>query len=277
MATQRTRKRAGAAKATPRRATKALKPHPKRATAAKAKPPRATKTAELHDKRFPGESAAYRRARNKLLESEVELRRAMEAVAAQRRKLPAGGVVAKDYIFEEAVDGDRAREVRLSELFSPGKDTLVIYNFMFGPDDEAACPSCTSMLDSLDGAATHLSQRINLAVVAKSPLPRILAHARRRGWRHLRLMSSAGNTYKRDYFGESPDGDQWPVLNVFKREGGKLRHFWSSELFFAPSDKGQDMRHVDFIWPIWNVFDVTPEGRGAGHLGVDFPSLSYPD
>lgn len=277
MATQRTRKRAGAAKAAPRRAAKPRKPPQKRSVAAKAKPRRATQGVALHDKRFPGESAAYRRARNNLLVAEKDLRRAIEAVAVQRRKLPAGGVVDKDYIFEEAVDGERAREVRLSELFSPGKDTLVVYNFMFGPEDEAACPSCTSMLDSLDGAATHLSQRINLAVVAKSPLPRILAHAGRRGWRHLRLMSSAGNSYKRDYFGESAEGDQWPMLNVFRREGGKVRHFWSSELFFVPSDKGQDMRHVDFIWPIWSVFDVTPEGRGSGHLGVDFPSLTYPD
>jgi predicted dithiol-disulfide oxidoreductase (DUF899 family) len=277
MATQRTRKRAGAAKATPRRATTSRKLNDKRAAVAKAKPRPALKPAKLHDKRFPGESAAYRQARNKLLEAEKDLRRAIEVVAAQRRKLPTGGVVDEDYIFEEAVDGEHARDVRLSELFSPGKDTLVIYNFMYGPHDEAACPSCTSILDSLDGAATHLSQRINLAVVAKSPLPRILAHARRRGWRHLRLMSSAGNSYKRDYFGESPDGDQWPMLNVFKRDGNRVRHFWSSELFFAPSDRGQDMRHVDFIWPIWNLFDVTPDGRGRGHTGVDFPSLSYPD
>lgn len=227
----------------------------------------ATGTRALHDIRFPGESAGYRAARNELLDAEIELRRAIEAVAAKRRALPPGGVVSEDYVFEEA-----AGEVRLTEVFAPGKDTLVVYSFMYGPEDERACPSCTSILDSLDGAAPHLAQRVNLAVVAKSPLPRILAHAEDRGWRHLRLLSSAGNTYNRDYFGETPDGAQMPMLNVFVRENGEVLHFWGSELFCAPGDEGQDPRHVDSIWPIWNVLDVTPDGRGTER---DFPKLTY--
>jgi predicted dithiol-disulfide oxidoreductase (DUF899 family) len=238
--------------------------------------------------RFPGESDEYRRERNRLLQAEIELRRAIERVATQRRKLPPGGIGADDYRFEEVrEDGG---EVRLSELFAPGKNTLVIYSFMFprfsgdtrpGPSDgqtarlpltETPCPSCTSILDSLDGAAPHLAQRLNLAVVAKSDPQRLRAFARERGWRHLRLLSSRHNTYNRDYSAENRDGEQLPILNVFARKDNDIRHCWASELLFAPGDEGEETRHVDFIWPIWSVLDVTPEGRGRSG---DFPKLRY--
>jgi predicted dithiol-disulfide oxidoreductase (DUF899 family) len=224
--------------------------------------------------RFPGESPEYRQARNQLLEAETELRRSTEAVAAMRRELPPGGAVPEDYRFEEG-DGDGgSREVKLSDLFEPGKDTLVIYSFMFprALDDDGPCPSCTSILDALDVSAPHVTQRVNLAVVAKTSLPRILEHAQNRGWRNLRLLSSASNGYNRAYFGEGEDGAQWPILNVFSKDGGEIRHFWGSELINAPVDESMDPRHVDFIWPIWNLFDATPEGRGTGHA---VPQLSY--
>ncbi len=149
---------------------------------------------------FPGESPEYRIARNRLLQQEIELRRATEAVAASRRALPPGGIVQQDYIFQQAGSQNTPTEVKLSELFEPGKDTLAIYNFMFprALDEDLPCPSCTSFLDAFDGAARHIMQRVNLAVVAKAELPRILAHAKGRGWRWLRLLSSAGNTYNRD-------------------------------------------------------------------------------
>jgi predicted dithiol-disulfide oxidoreductase (DUF899 family) len=131
---------------------------------------------------------------------------------------------------------------------------------------------CTSFLDSLDGAAPHIMQRVNLAVVAKSPIARILDFTRARGWRSLRLLSSAGNTYNRDYHGEAPDGSQNPSLNVFTRRNGEIRHFFHSELLFAKSEKGQNPRHNDMMWPLWNVLDVTPEGRGKDW----YPSLEYP-
>lgn len=221
---------------------------------------------------YPGESAEYRAARDRLLEQEAELRRVTEAVAEARRALPPGGVVAEDYVFQEAGAHGEPTDVRLSELFAPDKDTLVLYNFMFGPEMDAACPSCTSFLDAFDGAARHVSQRVNVAVVAKSPLPRILAHARDRGWRHLRLLSSAANDYNRDYFGESEGGDQLPMLNVFRRDDGAIRHFWGSELMFATPEPGQDPRHSDTIDPQWNLLDFTPEGRGTDW----YPKLRYP-
>jgi predicted dithiol-disulfide oxidoreductase (DUF899 family) len=233
------------------------------------------------DVAFPGESAEYRAARNRLLEQEIELRRAMEAVAAARRRLPRGGIVPQDYVFHgQGPDGGRA-EVRLSELFAPGKDSLMIYSMMFprdpgderpGPQDgqtallplaEGPCPSCTAFLDQLDGAAEHAAQRVNLVVAGKAPIGRILTFAGERGWRRLRLLSSAGTTYNRDYLAETAVGEQQPMLNVFHRDGDTIRHFWGSELFYAPWDPGQDPRHVGTIEPLWNLFDLTPEGRGS--------------
>lgn len=127
------------------------------------------------------------------------------------------------------------------------------------------------MLDGLDGNATHAAQRINLAVVAKSPIARIREFARGRGWRNLRLLSSAANSYNRDYRGETADGKQFPSLNVFVKRGDKIHHVYNTELAFAPRTKGQDPRHVDAIWPLWNLFDFTPEGRGADW----YPKLEY--
>ncbi|MBA2751447.1 MAG: DUF899 family protein [Actinobacteria bacterium] len=228
---------------------------------------------------FPGESGDYRAARDRLLEQEIELRRAMEKVAAARRALPPGGVVPQDYAFQGAGADGTPTEMRLAELFAPGRDSLVIYSFMFPRDPgddrpgpahgrtaflpilESPCPSCTAMLDQLDGAAEHVSQRVNLVAVAKSPLPRLLAYAEERGWRRLRLLSSTGNTYNRDYLGETEEGDQRPMLNVFHRDGDTIRHSWGSELLYAPTDPGQDPRHVGTIEPLWNLFDLTPEGR----------------
>lgn len=216
---------------------------------------------------FPNEGKPYRAARNRLLRAEISLRRQVEKVAAMRRKLPAGGKVPQDYLFEE---GDPARGVKLSELFGD-RDTLVAYSFMYAPAMAKACAMCTSMLDGLNGSAPHIEQRTNLVVIAKSPLARVLEFARGRGWSHLRLLSSAGSEYNRDYRGEGPDGAQWPMLNVFVRRRGAIRHFYGTELLFAKAEPGQNNRHVDMIWPLWNLLDFTPEGRGRDW----YPKLEY--
>jgi len=225
--------------------------------------------------RFPQESAEYRKARNELLAAEVELRRNIEAVAAARRKLPMGGEVIQDYAFEEG-PSDLSQDAgshstRLSELFEPGKDSLLIYSYMYGPAMATPCTSCTSILDGLNGTAPHVRDRVNFVVVAKSPIERIRAAARERGWRNLRLLSSAENSYNLDYRGETKEGGQLPSLNVFARRDGKIHHFYHTELLFAPREPGQDGRHVDIIWPLWNLFDYTPEGRGEKW----YPKLSY--
>ena len=221
-----------------------------------------TETAQrpIHDVRFPGESAEYRAARDGLLEAEMALRRQTEAVAAQRRALPPGGKIPEDYVFTEGKD---ARPVRLSELFGD-KPTLLLYNYMYGPAVARPCPSCTAMLDALDGEAPHITHRVALAVVARSPIARIRDVATERGWRNLRLISSSGNRFNIDYKGETAEGDQRPILHVFVRDtDGAIRHSWASELAFAPTEPGQNPRHIDAIWPVWAAFDLTPEGRGA--------------
>src|SRR5262245_256728 len=213
---------------------------------------------------FPGESAEYRDARNRLLEQEIELRRAMETVAAARRALPPGGVVPEDYVLAA-----RSGDVRLSELFAPGKPSLAIYHFMFPRDPgddrpgakDGPCPSCVALLDQLDGMAEHAEQNVNFAVVAQAPLDRVLAFADERGWRRLRLLSCAGTSFNRDYLAETPEGHQRPMLTVFHRDGDTIRHFWSSEIFYAPTEPGQETRHVGTLEPLWNLFDFTPEGR----------------
>ena len=230
---------------------------------------------------FPGESAEYRAARDQLLQQEIELRRATEAVAVARRSLPPGAAVLEDYVFQGLGADGAPTDVKLSELFAAGKPSLVIYNFMFprSPEDdrpgpnggrsarlplfEGPCPSCVGFLDQLDGAAEHVSQRVNFAIVAKAPITRLAAFAQDRGWRKLRLLSAAGNSFKRDYKSETDTGAQMPMMNVFHRDGDTIRHFWSSELLYSPADPGQDPRHMGTLEPLWNVFDLTRDGRGT--------------
>jgi predicted dithiol-disulfide oxidoreductase (DUF899 family) len=232
---------------------------------------------------FPNESAEYRRARNELLESEMRLRRMIEDVAAQRRALPPGGQLREDYVFEGIGSNGVPTSVKLSELFSPGKNTLAIYSFMYGPQRTSPCLGCTHMLDSLDRVALHASHRLNLFIVAKSPLARLLELARQREWKHLSFLSTAGNDFDRDYYGDTDglsdavrqqqgikeDGDM-PMLNVFQRDASIVRHCWGSELLYVPPEPGQQYRHNDLIDPLWALLDTTPEGRGQFE-----PQLSY--
>jgi predicted dithiol-disulfide oxidoreductase (DUF899 family) len=224
----------------------------------------------LHSVRFPGETDAYRKARNELLKAEIELRRKTEDLATRRRELPLGGEIPVDYNFHEVTRDDSVRAVKLSELFGEGQTSVVIYSFMYGPNMKQACSSCTSILDSLDRVAPHATQRIGLAVVAKSPIERVTAFARERNWTNLRLLSSANNMYNRDYHAETLKGEQLPALNVFVKRDGKVNHFYNTELLYTTPEPGQDGRHVDMLWPLWALFDLTPEGRGNF-----YPRLSY--
>ncbi len=234
---------------------------------------------------FPNESAEYRAARNELLDAEIALRRQTEAVAAMRRALPPGGDVPEDFVFERIGAHYRPEPVRLSELFGE-HSTLLIYSYMFGPERDSPCPGCTHLLDGLDGAARHVPQRAAFYVAARSPLARLSAWAHARGWNHLRLLSTAGNAYGDHYYGNTasltpemraargykPD-ENWdePMLNVFRKDGGRIRHFWGSELVFAPDDPGQHHRGLDFVDPVWGLLDTTPEGRGESF----FPKVEY--
>ncbi len=204
---------------------------------------------------FPNESAAYRTARNALLAQEIELRRHIERVAAQRRALPPGGKIPENY---ELIGETGA--VHFSDIFGD-KQTLLVYSYMFGPQRQRPCPVCTSMLSSWDGAARNLRHRAALAVVARSPIERLIAFKKERGWQNLHLYSDMAGNYTRTYV--SAEDADIPALNVFTRRDGTVRHFWSGEMGPGTADPGQDPRGAPDIDPLWTILDLTPEGRGA--------------
>jgi predicted dithiol-disulfide oxidoreductase (DUF899 family) len=225
--------------------------------------PAATELAAKSAVNFPNESDAYRRARTALLAEEIELRRHIERVAEQRRALPPGGTVPEGYSF----DGENGRRT-FAELFGD-KQTLVIYSMMFGPKREQACPVCTSLLAAWDGTAKNVSQRIALAVVARSPIGRLVDFKRERGWRYLNMYSDLKGDYTRAYV-SAEDADA-PALNVFTRRDGTIRHFWAGEMGPQTADPGQDPRGAPDIDPLWTILDLIPEGRGTDW----YPRLDY--
>jgi predicted dithiol-disulfide oxidoreductase (DUF899 family) len=212
---------------------------------------------------FPNESDEYRRARDVLLADEIELRRHLERVAEQRRALPPGGEIPKDYGFE----GENG-PTNLSKLFGD-KPTLAIYSYMYGPKRERPCPMCTSLLSSWDGMAVDVGQKIALVAIARSPIDRLVAFKKERGWRNLRIFSDLSGDYTRDYV-SATDADM-PGFSVFTRRDGKISHFWSGEMGPITADPGQDSRGAPDLMPLWIILDNTPEGRGTDW----YPKLSY--
>jgi predicted dithiol-disulfide oxidoreductase (DUF899 family) len=215
--------------------------------------------------RYPNESSEYRAARDALLAEEIELRRHIERVAEQRRKLPPGGEVKKAYAFV----GEKG-PASFAELFG-NKQTLVVYNYMYGPQREQPCPMCTSLLSAWDGEVPDLQQRVAFAVVARSPIERLVAFKRVRGWHHLPLYSDSTGEFSRDYHAITKEGGDDAAFNIFTRIDGTIRHFWGGEMGFAQADPGQDPRGAPDLMPIWTILDCTPEGRGRDW----YPKLSY--
>jgi predicted dithiol-disulfide oxidoreductase (DUF899 family) len=214
--------------------------------------------------KFPNESAEYRRARNALLVEEIELRRHIERVAEQRRRLPPGGEVRKEYRFES-----ERGPVGLADMFGD-RPTLVIYSYMFGPQRERPCPMCTNVINAWEGNARDIEQRAAFAVVVRSPIERAVAFKNERGWKAIRLYSDMSGDYTRDYV--HPDDLDIPAYTVFTRKDGVIRHFWSGEMTGEMSDPGQDPRGAPDFAPLWGVLDTTPEGRGKDW----YPQLDYP-
>jgi predicted dithiol-disulfide oxidoreductase (DUF899 family) len=223
----------------------------------------AEKLAESNLVRHANESAEYRKARNLLLAEEIELRRHIERVAAQRRAMPAGGEIAKD--FELVAESG---PTRFSALFGD-KDTLIIYSMMFGPERKAACPMCTSFLTSWNGAAVNLRERVAIAVTARSPMARLVEYKRERGLSNLPFVSDLNGEYTREYV--SPEDGDVPGFSVFTRRDGVIRHFYSGEMSGEMADPGQDPRGAPDLDPLWLLLDLTPEGRGTDW----YPKLHY--
>lgn len=224
----------------------------------------AAELAKTNKAHFPNESADYRKARNALLVKEIELRRQLEAVAAARRALPPGGEVTREYRFV----GENG-PVNLSDLFGT-KDTLIVYNYMFGPQRQNPCPSCTSFMSTWEEKMPDVDQLVSFVMVARSPIERLVAAKQARGWTRLKVFSDLSGEFTRDYV--SAEDDDIPGYTVFTRRDGTIRHFWSGEMSGAMSDPGQDPRGAPDFDPLWILLDTTPEGRGTDW----YPKLSYP-
>jgi predicted dithiol-disulfide oxidoreductase (DUF899 family) len=223
----------------------------------------ARQLADTNKAHFPNESAEYRAARNTLLAEEIELRRHIERVASQRRALPPGGAIPRDF---ELVSEDGL--VRLSTLFGD-KETLLIYSMMYGPQRKAPCPMCTSFLTSWNGTAVNLRERVAMAVTARSPIERLVEYKRQRGFASLLLCSDTWGEYTRTYV-DAEDGDV-PGFSVFSRRDGVVRHFYTGEMTGGMADPGQDPRGAPDLDPLWLMLDQTPGGRGTDW----YPKLEY--
>ena len=215
---------------------------------------------------FPGESQDYRKARRALLAEEIEFRRHMTRLSEQRRALPQGPVITKDYRFIDA----NGTELSLKDLFGD-KDTLVSYFWMYGPQRARPCPMCTNWLGAVNGNAADIKQRVALKILGRSPVERQLAFAQERGWRDLDFVQTVGDDYANDLGLIMDDGSEMAAIVVFKRDGDDVRLFWSSEMNLEMADPGQDPRDAPDIASLWSILDLTPEGRDP-HW---YPKLSY--
>ena len=211
------------------------------------------------------ESAEYLAAREELRHAEIELMRQRERVAELRRGLPKGATI-QDYEF---LEGDEpGTKVRLSDLFTAPDRSLVIYHLMFGKKQTKPCPMCTAWIDAFNGVAHHLAQNVDLAIVAAADLPALQAHARDRGWNRLRVLSAGESSFKYDLGSEDREGGQDSMISVFTRDSdGTLRHFYSGHPWLGEDIKE---RGIDELNPIWNVLDLTPQGRGTFYTSLDY-------
>jgi predicted dithiol-disulfide oxidoreductase (DUF899 family) len=215
------------------------------------------------DVKFEGESEAYRKLRNQLLEAEIALKDQTERVAVLRRQLPTGPLVATDYVFREGPADIRDespanfRDVRLSELFAPGKDSLIVDHMMWSPKDELPCRMCNMWADGYAGIAQHVSDKVNFVLVSKVEIARLREWGRLRGWDKIRLLSSHASTFNRDYHAEDEKG-QRPAVSVFRRApDGKIHFTYTTEMSHAPGHH----RGIDPFSPVWHLYDLLPEGR----------------
>jgi len=215
---------------------------------------------------FPGESEKYLGAREALLAEEIEFRRHMTRLTEQRRALPPGPVIEKNYRFKDA----NGAELGFLDLF--GKhDALVTYFWMFGPQRERPCPMCTNWLGAVNGNTADIKERVAFKVLGRSPVPRQIAFAQERGWHELDFLQTIGDDYAKDIGALKSDGSEWAAIIVFKRDGDKVRLFWAAEMMPEMADPGQDPRNAPDVASLWSILDLTPGGRGKDW----YPKLRY--
>ena len=215
---------------------------------------------------FPGASDAYRQAREALYAEEIEFRRHMTRLVEERRALPPGPVIEKNYRFKDANGAD----LGLIDLF--GKhDALFTYFWMYGPERERPCPMSTNFLGPVDANAVDIKQRVALKVLGRRPVKEQLAFAQERGWPHLDFVQTIGDDYAKDIGALQPDGSEWAAIIVFKKDGDKVRLFWSAGMSKEMADPGQDPRQAPDVASLWSILDMTPGGRPDKW----YPKLSY--
>jgi predicted dithiol-disulfide oxidoreductase (DUF899 family) len=226
----------------------------------------ASELAAMRRPLFPHESDAYARAREALLAEEIEFRRHLTRLSEIRLALPPGPIVSTNYRFRDETGAD----VGLLELFGQ-RDTLITYFWMYGPQRQRPCPMCTNWLGGVNGNASDVKQRAALKILGRSPVERQKAFAAERGWRDLDFVQTIGDDYARDLGILTPEQDEFPALVVYRKDGKQVRVFYAAEMPLAAADPDQDPRTAPDIAPLWNLLDLTPEGRGKSW----YPKLNY--
>jgi predicted dithiol-disulfide oxidoreductase (DUF899 family) len=193
--------------------------------------------------------AEWRAAWEELLAKEKDATRARDALAAERRRLPRMRIE-KDYAFD-APEG----EVTLPDLFE-GRMQLLLYHFMFGPNQEVGCDGCSMVVDQIPHLAHLHARDTSFAVVSRAPIEKIGAYKKRMGWT-IPWVSSSRSDFNVD-FGVGPETPQAGVyqdgesfgLSVFLRDGDDVfRTYFTTH------------RGVEALGTVWSFLDLTPLGR----------------
>ncbi len=213
---------------------------------------------------FSDEGDDYRQRREELLAAEIALKDQVERVAEMRRALPLGMRV-PDYLFREGApdlsqnDPSDFADVALADLFTGGHDTLIVDHLMFAALDDEPCVMCSMWADGYNAIAPHIMQRASFVLMAKAEIGKLRNFARQRGWDRIRLLSSHDNTFNRDFGMEDTEGFQNPGLSVFTRSpDGTVYHRYTIGAEFDEHNN----RGIDPYTPVWNLFDLLPQGRG---------------
>jgi predicted dithiol-disulfide oxidoreductase (DUF899 family)/uncharacterized protein YndB with AHSA1/START domain len=191
--------------------------------------------------------------RHALLREEIALKDHIERVAAQRRALGMPDPIDEDY----TLTGTDGKPVQFSSLFGD-KNDLLVYHLMYKPGDDEACNMCSMWIDGFNGIVRHVRENAAFVVIAKAPIEKLNAWAKRRGWDRVAVYSSYGTNFNRDFHAEDADGDQLPAISAFRRSNAGVHHFYRKSALLDEDNH----RGIDQLSPVWNLLDLLPQGRG---------------
>lgn len=217
-------------------------------------------------------------ARKKLLIKEKETTRLLDQLSAERRQLP-WVQVSRNYVFDTA-EGRKS----LADLFA-GRSQLVVYHFMFGPDWQEGCPSCSFVSDHIDRALPHLAARdVKVVMISRAPLAKLLAFKQRLGWRFDWVSSHdtsfnhdfqvsftkeelAGGRVNYNYTKQEFASSEGPGLSVFyKNDAGDIFHTYSTY-----------GRGLDALMSTYTILDMVPKGRDEGRFSFPMEWIRFHD